>query len=335
MFLIALSIGVSLVAVELVSLVVSKLWLGTTRPLLLDLQGTTAAPRFHESARYSTLDPLLGYAARSPFVVHGEESAGAAVIVTLGGSTTDGQYQPESWPKQLQRILGAERPLVVRNGGVVGYSTNQELLKLLRDVRPLAPSLVVTLDGENDIGLYSASPEHPMIHPYQEQLFRYLTDPVGETVILPNSTFVLRTLLRRIFSREPLIISHGVETHQSAAAQWEQNVRTMNAICKELGYRYLDLLQPALGYGKYELSPDERRMLADAEAIAPGYQQSLSRFYDDARRRCAALPFCDDLTDSFASVRSVYEDARHPNARGHELIAGAAASEIRLRKLLP
>ena len=63
-------------------------------------------------------------------------------LMTLGGSTTDGFYNHlsngETWPFHLSNIIKKNREnLKVLNGGTGGYSSTQELLKLILEVKNL------------------------------------------------------------------------------------------------------------------------------------------------------------------------------------------------------
>jgi hypothetical protein len=148
------------------------------------------------------VDPFLGWAydtsrlqdveSRPGFVVYGADGdPGQPVLVTLGGSTTDHQYNPEhNWPRQLAGVLQRQgRPTAVYNGGVFGYRSDQELLKLLRDVLPLAPDVVVAFDGINDL-----SPlERPLVHPEVASAYNALMG--RQSRYLPNTMTLLQGLL--------------------------------------------------------------------------------------------------------------------------------------------
>lgn len=138
----------------------------------------------------SYLDPQLGFAPNpnahpllhgtAGFVSYrmGDHVDPLPRIVALGGSTTDpltGVFlgdsdvapdDPANWPRQFAAILESRhREAEVLNGGVAGYSSNQELFKFIRDALPLRPRLVICLNGVNEMGFIHSVPNHPMIHP--------------------------------------------------------------------------------------------------------------------------------------------------------------------------
>jgi hypothetical protein len=98
------------------------------------------------------IDPLLGWAMPEEmlpddlphsklidgFLVH-ERNFGSEpiIIATLGGSTTEGMFLNGNWPFQLSELL-AERKISYKilNAGVGGYSSYQEVLRLIRDILP-------------------------------------------------------------------------------------------------------------------------------------------------------------------------------------------------------
>ena len=100
------------------------------------------------------------------------------IVLTLGGSTTDAVRS-----KNTQLAGGVCRSYwqkgisaTVVNGGTGGYSTNQELLKLVRDGLEFKPDIVISYSGVNDRGKYSELP-YPMVHPYQRYMLNSSLDP--------------------------------------------------------------------------------------------------------------------------------------------------------------
>ncbi len=145
------------------------------------------------SGGYRHLDPQLGYAAAEPFETFGDPSDPRAYrILTLGGSTADTRYDANNWPGQLyDRLRASGQPVVLFNGGIVGYTTSQELFKLLRDGLLLQPDLVISVNGINDWGAFLVE-DHPMVNTYQHYLLQQLTGETG-----PNPPTLLPNLITR------------------------------------------------------------------------------------------------------------------------------------------
>lgn len=270
---------------------------------------------------FGSLDPFLGYAysiddipARpgeskiADFTVYGDSGTQDSLrIMTLGGSTTTPHFE-RCWPKQLHELL-IERgsPAVVFNGAVSGYSSSQELLKLMRDAPALAPDVIVSYNGINDVGFLHSSRKHPMIHSYLAG--------------------VMRDLLRRnISARSPAgtvtEVSLGAHQNDEPADVWFRNVRMMKAIASVIGADYLCFLQPTLGVGHYQPSKQEERMLVAYDRTLRGrYLRELSSFYEHASSLLGFDAPVIDLRDSFAAQENIYHDCRHPNGEGYRVIA--------------
>lgn len=301
------------------------------------------------TAKMSYLDPHLGYAhdpavddslgdapGTPGFAVYGDPSDPQALrIVALGGSTTD-PLDPGNWPRALQRILAARGiPSVVFNGGVSGYSSNQELLKLIRDALPLRPDMVLSLSGINDLGFLHSIDAHPMVHPYQTAVL----GKVGarkSSAILPNTmTVVARWREARTPEHSRVDGIHlGPEVETTPAAQWTRNIRLAHAVTSEMDAAYLAFLQPVLGVGKYTPSAEDDELLAEATGQKREYLANLEKFYASTRITADTLPYVTSLVDVFEGHTTLYRDARHPNREGYALIAEAVASELCARGLL-
>lgn len=162
----------------------------------------------HASWQLNAFDPTMGYAHDyleldkklstagkkiiPGFVKYGDESGDSTQVrvVVLGGSTSDGTLMPYSWPEDLYQIMKDNRyNSVVYNGGVGGFSSSQELLKLIRDVIQLKPDIVISLDGINDISCIHSIQDYPYINPYQQFVFEYLAGKVETPAPIMSSTF--------------------------------------------------------------------------------------------------------------------------------------------------
>jgi len=298
---------------------------------------------------YTFYDPLLGYAHNPAmirdewfapgFVLHGKkevEQGKTVRIVALGGSTTDGNNAFNlSWSKVLLRLMeerGIEAQIL--NGGVAGYTSSQELLKLIRDVLPLEPDIIVSLDGVNDLGYVHAIPEHPMVHEYQQYVMEYLANG-PEPYFLPNTIHLLNLSFKRVklFDDNRRGINYGTTVNITSAKEWERNVRMMHAVSEEYGIPFLVFLQPTLGVGKYNISKEEEeKMLTNDEGKKiSGYLKLVRDFYQEARESCKGMPYCIDLVDVFHTQQNLYYDKRHPTIKGYEILSSAIYAELAKR----
>lgn len=101
--------------------------------------------------------------------LHGEKAEPPLRLLSLGGSTTSWRYREGSlWARDLANLVSERtgRQVQLFNGGVRGYSSSQELIKLVRDAHSIAPDLVVSLSGINDIGTRYSQPKFPFAHPF-------------------------------------------------------------------------------------------------------------------------------------------------------------------------
>ncbi|NOZ01487.1 MAG: SGNH/GDSL hydrolase family protein, partial [Deltaproteobacteria bacterium] len=272
-------------------------------------------------------DPLLGpaysekqYAENGRdfvpgFVINGDPDAdGVLRIVTLGGSTTDGVQDDQSWPQQLHERL-AERGVrsVVFNGGVSGYGSAQEMLKLIRDVLPLKPDLVITYDGVNDVAPPPLDVPAPIVHPYLKSIVEHAVRG-PDSWILPN---LVSLLGRNLYSQPKVELVPSSTPFGSSAESWARNVRIMNAICTEFGIRYLDFLQPVLGVGSYRSSAEEMQRIHKSDSCRKSY----SSFYTEARSIADLFDYIVDATDVFVDAKDVYRDFCHVKPAGNYAVS--------------
>jgi len=311
------------------------------------------SPRTNESTQLRTLegdplflalDPILGYAHRQNepmstpiqtpheiipgFVRYGLHTYDKRIVV-LGGSTTDPFLYGNSWPEELAKLLQAENfEVSVFNGGVGGYSSSQELLKLIRDVFELKPFLVIAYDGLNDLDNWSPTP-WPMVHRYQRTVFDYLAQSSDRQFpILSNSL----TLLRRMMNGKenpphPDTVSLGIPTELSAGEYLTRNMEFMYALSQNRQVHFRGFLQPVVGFGDYQMNDmDEQRL----KKRGSDYLASLQRTYEIASRETRRHDFWIDLTNIFANHQDVFmSDGRHLTQKGNHIIATAILEKIR------
>ena len=102
--------------------------------------------RMGVSIDYSSVGGLRGWA------VHGSETDGALRIMVLGGSTSSELYRPENWVSRLNKALlsnGVRN--VIFNGAYEMDDVQKEFSRMCRDIRHLAPDIVISMSGVNDL----------------------------------------------------------------------------------------------------------------------------------------------------------------------------------------
>lgn len=124
-------------------------------------------------------DPLLGYNLGTKnkdtagFCIYGDMQNAKFHILTLGGSTTDPSIYPfKCWSECLHDLLeeaGLSNAVIC--GGVAGYTSAEELFKLIRDGFSLKPDIVLNYSGGNDM---QVEEEYPYINFYMREIGEYL-----------------------------------------------------------------------------------------------------------------------------------------------------------------
>ncbi|HEX5066894.1 MAG TPA: SGNH/GDSL hydrolase family protein [Myxococcota bacterium] len=325
LYLVAASVGI-LLALELVCMRLNAAR-GVVLPFAIRASGD---PLHHQVAnRFSVLDPHLGYAHGEDeesvralgdtwvngFVVYRDRPGPLVhpVILALGGSTTDGAGADPSWPEELARLL-KDRGIAgtVVNGGTGGYSTNQELLKLIRDGLEFRPDIVISYSGVNDRGEYGELP-YPMVHAYQRQVLAHLTEGAPSR-LLPNAVAWLR---REVLPhpKHRVTSTLGVASSSTLGEQYERNLVLMEAVARARGAAFFGFIQPnAYFRSRHQGKP--------GEAKSPAYVASLQALYAEIIDLPERLPFVRDFTGIFEPHDDVYRgDGIHTTPKGDAVIA--------------
>ncbi len=278
----------------------------------------------YEEPKYLHFDPFLGYAkSRNSLPGYdvwppGQGITGKdVVVVTLGGSTTDSACA--KWPEHLGKLL-REKGLktLVLNGGVAGYSSSQELIKLMRDLPAIRPDFVVNLSGINDFTWGHTRPENPYLHTYQRRVSQHLCDTTD--------------------AFEDWV--GGAPHRDTKSTLWLRNVRLMKAICDDINVNLLSCLQPTMVLGDYQASEEEKKVLLEPfmhKTINDNtpYFEVARKFYEEIQSAFSEQPetyrHCCDLSRSYAGMSGLYRDYRHQNEAGDIILANAIASELYAR----
>ena len=226
-------------------------------------------------------------------------------VLITGGSTTDIVLHPENWPSELIKLFETKRQcakLYIAATG--GYNTGQELIKLIRDGVELKPKLHISYSGVNDC-------IHSMfISLYEQSFFRKFKDAKSTSGILPNTFFYLNQLL---FSENNMYIYDEVPIDPNEF--WMDNMKIMHGIAKEYNYKFVGLLQPANGIGKYSDIAIQRKN----EMYISNYQNHYPLMKKGV---IAHLDYLKDLTAIFDTCKGkVYIDDCHIETPYQKLVA--------------
>jgi len=238
------------------------------------------------------------------------------VILTLGGSTTDAARGEHSWPEELSKLL-AEKGIsaTVVNGGISGYSTNQELLKLVRDGLEFKPDIIISYSGVNDRGEYSELP-YPMVHPYQRYVLEFLTRS-QYSPLLPNTVYLISKVLGGAPPRH-IDATLGVPTSRTLGQQYERNMVLMNAIAQVSGATFYGIIQPNAYVGP---SGEIKTQTGLRKPKPAEYVSQLRDLYRQIADLPARHPFVHSFLPIFEGEGLYQKDGIHATLKGDHLIA--------------
>ena len=258
-------------------------------------------------------DPHLGYLPvtiesgknYNGFVTFSAKNRGKKCkILILGGSTSDPYCIPvKSWCELLRDVcIHNGFNVEVITGGVMGYASAQELIKLIRDGLSIKPDIVISYSGTNDI---FERGDYPFLNTYQ----------LG-----------LCTEFDR--ADEGLMSSRGLKKEGTSAYQnWKINVCMMHAILKEFGIPFIAVYQPNLWNKKGVLDAEEKvyKVLHKSLLVdRAGYEKAVENAI--AGRELIAIDeqentWIKNLTALFDNVSGVYVDVAHCSLKGNAMIA--------------
>ncbi len=225
-------------------------------------------------------------------------------ILILGGSTSDPTYNGiKSWPLYLQE-LADERDYGVQvfSAGVIGYSSSQELLCLLRDGLMINPDIVISYTGYND---YSPGSDIngkyriPLVGRNLYDLSKQMIDGYKEKEILP-----------------PMYYGEETGNHFSV---FLNNARCIHGICQEYGIEYFSIYQPMLKHQEVSKGSFEDKILQ--EDLVKQCLERETAFHYDFVEALNNYDWMYDFSHIFEDETDVFLDMCHTNEKGNELIA--------------
>ncbi len=245
-------------------------------------------------------------------VIYGQERKRNYKIVTLGGSTTDGGYAMliKPWPLLLYEQLNCKE-VTIYNAGVSGYVSGQELIRLVRDVLPLKPDMVLVYDGVNDSGGNVVFPEEPYAFSYARTVYEFAARHIeDESLRKENGTF---------------LVNYGVKSKEGRFGNWLSNMESMQAVCAAKKITFYGFMQPTL-LSKGNCNEAEERLVEELEgdySYMAGFRKMMKTFAIEESH-----PYIYDLSHIFDEVYDVYFDSCHVYEKGNQIIASEIYKRI-------
>lgn len=243
--------------------------------------------------------------------VYGEDMDRNYKIAVLGGSTTDSMLdsQIRSWV-EIMHDKYCQPDIVIYNGGIAGYSSDQELMKLIRDMMKLNPDMVIVYDGYNDLMQEVLGKKYV----YLRELVNFAGQciPTCSDEMLMEKEANMGVLLRR----DPVQV-------------WLENIEYMYAIAKSKNIKFVSFMQPML-FTKKRMDKHSKSIFQTM--LFHGKNQEFldvaKRFRESAGKIESMHDYIHDLTGIFDDA-DVYMDIVHVNEKGNEIIAESIWKQIK------
>mgnify|MGYP001030517990 CR=1 FL=1 len=272
-------------------------------------------------ARKNIIDTNLGHtyqrtAGMNGMDIYGMDQPNSYKIVVLGGSTTDGTLFPfRSWPEILYEQIHNDK-IVIYNAGVSGYTSAQELIKLIRDIVPMKPNVVIVYDGYNDTSEINARPGQYFEFIYLKRALDFAKKHMNH-----NWDFIAQNEEQ----------NKGMFSIMDNFENWLLNIEMMHAIAEDRGIKFYSFFQPMLS-SKKTLTSNEKGILFEAENFQ-GLRETVLRgrnFRHKIQDAVKAHTYIYDLSDLFDLNDDVYMDICHVREDANRVIAEEVLTRIEL-----
>lgn len=287
---------------------------------------------------------IRGGYVKGPFVFYDNYDENLPTILTLGGSTTDGVFQLFSngytWPYQLNETFKKQNiKYNIVNGGVGGYNSEKEFLKLLIDGRKLKNlKIVISLNGINDMENYNKLPEEisksmPFFSdknfnifynekytdhrnywyynflPNTQSFFRYFSNKAKNKIDFQND--FLKSVYLPSFNK------------YDSDDNWKFSITMSEMLSKKLEVKYYSFLQPTMGLNDCQIPEDHdsNDYRVYKNEMYELYSNRINELYRSLRSGCSELSFCFDLSCAAPPSGNNYSDIRHHNENGNMIIS--------------
>lgn len=187
-------------------------------------------------SRDTSLDPTMGYSTKADNVygcrILGKNHKADYRIAVNGASLVDETcFEWKLWPQLLyESLVEKEKQVSFLLCASYGHTTSQCLLKLLRDILPLKPDMVIDyLSIENDC-CYGESIKTPFVNGYQKKLLSMVKNQVDD----------------RWEAKKADSICWGNMVGKRTADVILDNIFMSMLLCESYGIRYIGVFPPSI-----------------------------------------------------------------------------------------
>jgi hypothetical protein len=263
-------------------------------------------------------------------------------VFILGGSTVFGVgvNDDETISYFLQECLDFKKDnqYEVINAGVTGYSTNEEAIYALREIRLLNPYIIIFIDGRND-AYYSVSDSWTIIEPHGS--IPALKNAVNNQNPIMNfyriKTYLLQLLSKSDFMKfvyfstnKKVIYPVSPKYNPDSAELMLFNWNLVKTIFEKDDVKTLFFLQPTLlvDLDKLNLTSAEMSIVKKVREQSPDYISILNKQYKHFKNISKGFEYFDltQLFDKFNNQK--YLDDCHYTKEANKLIAYTICEKI-------
>lgn len=263
-------------------------------------------------ADWGNIDVNIGYTYKSSgsfkdgYYQYGKNDA-EITIITLGGSTTSSyeMWGVKPWPQILyEKFSHSNKNIKILNGGIAGYNSYQELLKILRDVNSIQPDLVISFSGLND-AVYS-NYDYPYYTPHLQAIYE---------------GFINNT------NKYCLPLSYGLRNRKEPGELWIKNMKYIFEISRLNQIDFLAFLQPFIVSEGYQMDREESYLINSETEILKCMELERN-FLCKVRPQIKDIAFINDMSDCFNGNKGLFRDQYHVYESGNTIIAEHIYNEI-------
>lgn len=282
---------------------------------------------------YVRLDVNTGYSyvdsENTPgYTVLGEDSSEYKIMV-LGASTTDHfmHYYPSWVSFYYNYFKAAGFNVKIYNGGNAGYTDQQSLFKMIRDLPIIGPDLVIYYGGCICMSNYARGGNthfrmyQPFSNVYAESLLK--------SIAPAKRGYIAEDIVQELYGGEQSTkvcvgyqYDNAEDVNTILVNSYLYATRCMNAVCMAQGVQYINFLEPLTLYSEHLGIMDTEKLYHDTTFTFKRLKKShefACRFREEVCRQMDKS-FQMDLTQ-ILDGDEMWHDTYHPNEKANQIIA--------------